>query len=139
MAEKILLVDDDCNILDGYRRSLSREFLIETAMGGEQALKFVAENGPYAVVISDMRMPGMDGIQLLSSIKAQSPDTIRIMLTGNADIDMAINAINEGSIFRFLHKPCSKEVMAKTLTAALVQYRLVIAEKQLLEQTLSGS
>jgi len=139
MAEKILLVDDDCNILDGYRRSLSREFLIETAMGGEQALKFVAENGPYAVVISDMRMPGMDGIQLLSSIKAQSPDTIRIMLTGNADIDMAINAINEGSIFRFLNKPCSKEVMAKTLTAALVQYRLVIAEKQLLEQTLSGS
>lgn len=139
MAEKILLVDDDCNILDGYRRSLSREFLIETAMGGEQALKFAAENGPYAVVVSDMRMPGMDGIQLLSSIKAQSPDTIRIMLTGNADIDMAINAINEGSIFRFLNKPCSKEVMAKTLTAALVQYRLVIAEKQLLEQTLSGS
>jgi len=139
MAEKILLVDDDCNILDGYRRSLSREFLIETAMGGEQALKFAAENGPYAVVISDMRMPGMDGIQLLSSIKAQSPDTIRVMLTGNADIDTAINAINEGSIFRFLNKPCSKEMMAKTLTAALVQYRLVTAEKQLLEQTLSSS
>ncbi len=139
MAEKILLVDDDCNILDGYRRSLGREFLMETAMGGEQALKLAAENGPYAVVVSDMRMPGMDGIQLLSSIKAQSPDTIRVMLTGNADMDTAINAINEGSIFRFLNKPCSKEVMAKTLTAALVQYRLVTAEKQLLEQTLSGS
>jgi FixJ family two-component response regulator len=139
MAEKILLVDDDNNILDGYRRSLSREFVMETAMGGEQALKLDADNGPYAVVVSDMRMPGMDGIQLLSKIKAQSPDTIRVMLTGNADTETAINAINEGSIFRFLNKPCSKEMMAKTLTAALVQYRLVTAEKQLLEQTLSGS
>jgi len=139
MAEKILLVDDDSNILDGYRRSLSREFLIETAMGGEQALKLVADNGPYAVVVSDMRMPGMDGIQLLSKIKAQSPDTIRVMLTGNAEIETAVNAINEGSIFRFLTKPCSKETMAKTLTAALVQYRLVTAERQLLEQTLSGT
>ena len=139
MAEKILLVDDDSNILDGYRRSLSREFLMETALGGELALKLVAENGPYAVVISDMRMPGMDGIQLLSKIKAQSPDTIRVMLTGNAEIETAINAINEGSIFRFLTKPCSKEMMAKTLTAALVQYRLVTAERQLLEQTLSGT
>ena len=138
MAEKILLVDDDNNILDGYRRSLSREFLMETALGGQQALD-LAENEPYAVVVSDMRMPGMDGIQLLSRIKTQSPDTIRVMLTGNADMETAINAINEGSIFRFLNKPCSKEMMAKTLTAALVQYRLVTAEKQLLEQTLSGS
>jgi len=139
MAEKILLVDDDSNILDGYRRSLSREFLMETALGGQPALAMAAENGPYAVVVSDMRMPGMDGIQLLSKIRALSPDTIRVMLTGNADMETAVNAINEGSIFRFLNKPCSKEAMAKTLTAALVQYRLVTAEKQLLEQTLSGS
>jgi CheY-like chemotaxis protein len=139
MAEKMLLVDDDANILDGYRRSLSREFLMETAQGGQQALKLMAENGPFAVVVSDMRMPEMDGIQLLSKIKAQSPDTIRVMLTGNADMETAVNAINEGSIFRFLTKPCSREMMAKTMTAALVQYRLVTAEKQLLEQTLSGS
>ncbi|HEX4785127.1 MAG TPA: HD domain-containing phosphohydrolase [Candidatus Sulfotelmatobacter sp.] len=138
-AEKILLVDDDSNILDGYRRSLSREFLLETAEGGQRALALAAESGPYAVVVSDMRMPGMDGIQLLSRIKAISPDTVRVMLTGNADLQTAINAINEGSIFRFLNKPCSKEAMGKTLTAALVQYRLVTAEKQLLEQTLSGS
>src|SRR6201993_244982 len=139
MAEKILLVDDDSNILDGYRRSLSKEFLMETALGGTEALALATDNGPYAVVISDMRMPGMDGIQLLSHIKAVSPDTIRVMLTGNADMETAINAINEGSIFRFLNKPCSKEVMARTITAALVQYRLVTAEKQLLEQTLIGS
>src|ERR1039457_2495393 len=139
LAEKILLVDDDPNILDGYRRSLSREFLMETAQGGEPALALAAKNGPYAVVVSDMRMPGMDGIQLLSRIKALSPDTIRVMLTGNADTETAINAINEGNIFRFLNKPCNKEGMAKTLTAALVQYRLVTAEKQLLKQFVSGS
>ena len=129
MAEKILLVDDDSNVLDGYRRSLGKEFQMETALGSKEALALATEKGPYAVVISDMRMPGMDGIQLLSHIKTIAPDTIRVMLTGNADMDTAINAINEGSIFRFLNKPCSKEVMARTITAALVQYRLVTAEK----------
>lgn len=139
MADKILLVDDDSNVLDGYRRSLSREFQIEIALGGQAAMQCASDSGPYAVVVSDMRMPGMDGLQLLTSVKSQWPDTVRIMLTGNADMATAINAINEGSIFRFLNKPCSKETMAKTLTAALLQYRLITAEKQLLEQTLSGS
>jgi len=139
MPEKILLVDDESLVLEGYRRTLSHEFTLDTAAGGQQALAMAAEKGPYAVVISDMRMPGMDGVQLLSRIKAISPDTVRVMLTGTTDRDTAINAINEGRIFRFLNKPCGKELLASTMTAALVQYRLVIAEKQLLEQTLSGS
>lgn len=139
MPEKILMVDDDSNILDGYRRSLSREFHIETALGGPQALQLFAAHGPYAVVICDMRMPGMDGIHLLAAIKTQWPDTIRIMLTGCDAIENAVSAINEGSIFRFLTKPCSKETMGQTMTAALLQYRLVTAERQLLEGTLSGT
>ncbi|HUO13543.1 MAG TPA: HD domain-containing phosphohydrolase [Verrucomicrobiae bacterium] len=139
MRERILLVDDDSNVLDGYRRSLSREFLLETAIGSDQALALIEKNGPYAVIVSDMRMPGMNGIQLLSAVKTTSPDTIRIILTGNADLETAIDAINEGSIFRLLIKPCNREVMAKTLTAALMQYRLITAEKELLELTLSGS
>lgn len=139
MTEKILLVDDDRNILDGYKRSLGREFVIETVLGGQDALSLVSESGPYAVVIADMQMPGMHGIELLVRVKSLSPDTVRVMLTGNADRDTAINAINEGSIFRFLSKPCSKEMMAKTLTAALVQYRMATAEKFLLEQTLNRS
>jgi DNA-binding NtrC family response regulator len=137
MSEKILLVDDDRYILDGYRRSLRSEFSMETAQSGQEALGLLEDKTAYAVVISDMRMPGMDGIELLKRVKKASPDTVRIMLTGNADVQTAIEAINEGSIFRFLIKPCSKETMARTITAALVQYRL-IAEKQLLEQTLSG-
>lgn len=139
MRERILFVDDDRNVLDGYRRSLSREFLIETAVGPEGAISLIEKGPPFAVVVSDMRMPGMNGIQLLSKVKASSPDTVRIILTGNADMQTAIDAINEGNIFRFLIKPCAHEAMAKTLTAALLQYRLVTAEKQLLEQTLSGS
>ena len=139
MRERILLVDDDSNVLDGYRRALSREFLLETAIGSDEALPLLEKNGPYAVIVSDMRMPGMNGIQLLSAVREMSSDTIRVILTGNADLQTAIDAINEGSIFRFLIKPCDREVMAKTLTSALMQYRLVTAEKELLEQTLSGS
>jgi response regulator RpfG family c-di-GMP phosphodiesterase len=139
MTEKILLVDDDLNILDGYQRSLHREFHLETASSGNQALQLIAHKGPYAVVVSDMRMPGMDGIQLLGKVKTQSPDTVRIMLTGTGDLETAIQAVNEGNIFRFLSKPCHKDVMSRTLTAALLQYRLVTAEKDLLERTLHGS
>jgi CheY-like chemotaxis protein len=93
-TEKILLVDDDPLILEGYRRSLGREFPMETALGGEDALKLALDTGPYAVVISDMKMPGMDGLQLLTRIKAVSPETTRIMLTGNTEMETAINAIN---------------------------------------------
>ncbi len=139
MSEKILLVDDEPAILQGYRRLLHRDFKIDIAVGGTEALAILAKDGPYAVVVSDMRMPGMNGIQLLSKIKAESPDTTRIMLTGNADIETAMTAINEGNIFRILVKPCPKELLAGTLTAGLEQHRLVTAEKELLEQTLSGS
>jgi CheY-like chemotaxis protein len=139
MSEKILLVDDEVAILEGYQRLMHRDFHTDIAVGGPGALIALENNGPYAVVVSDMRMPEMDGAQLLAKVKALSPDTIRVMLTGNADMQTAVSAVNEGSIFRFLTKPCTKETLAKTLTASLVQYRLVIAEKELLEQTLSGS
>src|ERR1700685_867651 len=102
MAEKILMVGDDSNVLEGQRRSLCREFPIVTALGGEQALKLVTDSGLHAVVVAHMRVPGVDGIQLLVRIKAVSPDTTRVTLTSNAAIGTAINAISEGSIFRFL-------------------------------------
>jgi response regulator RpfG family c-di-GMP phosphodiesterase len=139
MPEKILMVDDEAAVLQGYQRLLRTEFNIDTAVGGAGGLIALAKNGPYAVVVSDMRMPGMDGIQFLTQVKAEAPDTIRIMLTGNTDIATAMHAVNEGNIFRFLTKPCSKEVLARTLTAGLMQYRLITAEGELLEKTLRGS
>jgi response regulator RpfG family c-di-GMP phosphodiesterase len=139
MAEKILMVDDEPAVLQGYQRLLRNEFNIDTAVGGAGGLISIAENGPYAVVVSDMRMPEMDGVKFLSTVKVTAPDTVRIMLTGNTDVETAIQAVNEGNIFRFLTKPCSKEIFARTLTAGLMQYRLVTAEKELLEKTLHGS
>ncbi len=139
MNDCILLVDDDPLVLDGYRRCLGREFSIETATGPNEALLLLEQKQTVAVVVSDMHMPGMSGIELLSKVKTLSPDTVRIILTGNAELQTAIDAINEGNIFRFLVKPCSREAMGKSLTAGLLQYRLVTAEKELLAQTLSGS
>jgi response regulator RpfG family c-di-GMP phosphodiesterase len=139
MSEKVLCVDDDENILAGYQRNLRKRFALEAAVGGEDALQKVRTKGPYAVVVADMKMPGMNGIELLAQIREAAPDTIRIMLTGNADLPTAVDAINRGHIFRFLNKPCSPDMLALTIEAGLNQYRLVMAERELLEGTLSGS
>ena len=139
MSEKILFVDDEAAILQGYQRLLRVEFKITTAVGGKVGLLLLQQQGPFAVVVSDMRMPEMDGIQFLQKVKALAPDTIRIMLTGAGDLQTAINAVNEGNIFRFLTKPSTKEILVKTLTDGLEQYRLVCAEKELLEKTLRGT
>lgn len=139
MPEKILMVDDEDSVLVGYQRMFRNEFQIDTAPGGAAALTALAATGPYAIVVSDMRMPEMDGAKLLRKIKLLAPDTIRIMLTGDDDIHNAVSAVNEGSIFRFLTKPCNKDTLAKALTAGLIQYRLLMAEKDLLENTLQGS
>ncbi len=86
-----------------------------------------------------MRMPGMDGVQFLQEARRRAPDSVRIMLTGNADQQTATDAVNEGHIFRFLSKPCLPEELARALAAGLEQYRLITAEKELLEKTLSGT
>ncbi len=136
MNNNILFVDDEANILDGYKRHLRKQFRIETALGGEQGLAAVVNQGPYAVIISDLRMPGMDGIQFLSRVREISPDSVRMMLTGHADLENAMEAINKGNIFRFLTKPCMPAVLALVLEAGIEQYRLVMSEKELLEKTL---
>ena len=139
MSEKILCVDDEPNVLQALRRQLRRQFRIETVPGGAEGLEAIAADGPFAVIVSDMRMPGMDGVQFLSAVKERAPESVRVMLTGNADQQTAINAVNEGNIFRFLTKPCPPEVLAKTLATGVRQYQLVTAEKELLEKTLQGS
>ncbi|MFY9645762.1 MAG: HD domain-containing phosphohydrolase [Terriglobales bacterium] len=139
MPDKVLFVDDEPAVLDGYKRMLHREFEVSTAVGGEQALVTMREQGPFSVIISDMRMPGMNGAQFLAEVRHAAPDTIRMLLTGYTDLSAAVEAVNEGNIFRFLTKPCEKEVIAKAITTGFVQYRLVRAEKELLENTLMGS
>lgn len=139
MDERILCVDDDVNILEGYRRQLRKEFSPEIAVGPTEGLQVLTTQGPFSVVVSDLQMPEMNGIQFLSKVRELSPDTTRLLLTGKADLQSAIDAINQGQIFRFLTKPCSSDQLADALTAGVSQYRLVTAERELLEQTLSGS
>ncbi|TAL32360.1 MAG: response regulator [Spirochaetes bacterium] len=138
MEEKVLFVDDDANLLSSYQRSLRKEINIETALGGKAAIEAIKKLGPFAVIVSDFRMPEMDGIQFLALARGIAPRSVRIMLTGYADLQTAIDAVNQGNIFRLLTKPCPPETLALVLTAGIEQYRLVMAEKDILERTLSG-
>lgn len=137
-AESVLFVDDDPHILDAMRRQFRNSFRIATAAGPEQGLAAIADRGPFAVVVSDLRMPGMSGIQFLAAVRAQAPDTVRVMLTGQADMADAIAAVNQGAIFRFLLKPSSAIILGKVIESALEQHRLLVAERQLTRETLLG-
>ena len=139
MTKKILCVDDDANILAGFQRNLRKQFSLDIAVGPEEGLKAIDTNGPYAVVVADMQMPGMNGVQFLAKVEQSSPDTVRVMLTGNADQKTAMDAVNEGHVFRFLNKPCLPESLAVTLEAALGHHRLITAEREILERTLNGT
>lgn len=139
MSLKILCVDDDANVLAGYQRALRKQFRIDTALSGQAGLTLLDTQGPYAVVVADMNMPRMNGIQFLMEVRRRTPDTVRIMLTGNADQQTAIAAVNQGHVFQFLTKPCPPEALASALQQGLRQYQLVTAERELLEKTLNGS
>ena len=139
MSSKVLLVDDEVNVLQSIRRGLRGSFEVDLAEGGLAALQRLRNDGPYAVVVSDMQMPQVSGLQVLSEARKVSPDTVRIMLTGNADQQTASNAVNEGEIFRFLNKPCPTDVLSKTLNAAIRQYDRITTEKLILSRTLTGS
>jgi len=129
MKDKVLLVDDDPMVLAGLKRQLRNQFSIDTALSGEQALKQVQKNGPYAVIVSDFMMPGMNGVEFLSHVKKTNPDTVRMMLTGTADMPTAIRAVNEGSIFQFHPKPCPTDTLSTAIQSAIGKYRKVVANQ----------
>lgn len=140
MNKRILFIDDDSNLLSGIRRKLRNEdYDIVMAVEGEAGLEAIRHGPPVAVTVCDMRMPGMDGIEVLEKIAKLSPNTCRIMLTGNADQQTAIDAVNKSRIFRFLTKPCPDDELIMALDTGIRQYQLVTAEHELLQQTLAGS
>lgn len=136
---QILCVDDEPNVLEGLSMHLRRGYHVFTATSGRAALDILRDNPTIAVVLSDMRMPQMDGASFLAQARQLAPSAVRMLLTGQTEIESAISAINEGQIFRFLTKPCPPQALLRAVEGALEQHRLMTAERVLLEQTLHGS
>ena len=139
MLSRILFVDDDENILAGYKRNLRLKYFVRTVSDPAEALIVLSKEDSFDVVVSDFKMPGMDGITFLSKAKEIAPDSVRIILTGFADITNAISAVNEGNVFRFLTKPISHDALLKAIGAGIEQYRLINSERELLNKALKGS
>ncbi len=133
--ESVLFVDDEKHILSSLRR-LMRPLKLNTffAVGGEEGLKVLQEN-KIDLVVSDMRMPHMDGAEFLTRVKQQWPDTIRMLLTGYADIGSTVNALNNGGIYRYISKPWDDEELKQIIMDGLKLKRLEREQKQLLELT----
>lgn len=134
MSDKILFVDDEASVLEGYRRILRHDFSLSTVGSGEEGLAAIQATGPYSVVISDMRMPGMSGSDFLALVRRKAPDSVRMLLTGHADLDAAIDAVNRGNIYRFLTKPCEKPALVEAIRSGLEQYHSIAAEKELVKK-----
>ncbi|HLK41412.1 MAG TPA: HD domain-containing phosphohydrolase [Polyangiaceae bacterium] len=139
MRVPVLCVDDEPQVLEGISLNLRRRYDVTTATSGAAGLEALQKTPTIVVVLSDMRMPGMDGAAFLAQARQTAPDAVRMLLTGQADMASAIAAINEGQIFRFLTKPCPPDVLVAAFDAAVEQHRLVTSERVLLEQTLRGS
>jgi response regulator RpfG family c-di-GMP phosphodiesterase len=135
---RILCVDDEPRVLDSLVVTLRREFEVHVATSGEAALELLKSSGPFAVICSDMRMPAMNGAALLKIAMDSYPETTRVLLTGEPGRDAAVDAVNEGQIFRFLTKPCPPDRLKAALDAAVKHHELVSAERILLQQTLVG-
>jgi DNA-binding NtrC family response regulator len=119
MQDKILIVDDDDLVLACFERLLGRQFYIETAMGPHAALEAIQARGPYAVVLTDLRMPGMNGVQLLERAKELSPNIVGVLLSGNIEK----SEVESGAVYGVLDKPCSTKQLTDTLSDAIQQHR----------------
>jgi response regulator RpfG family c-di-GMP phosphodiesterase len=139
MAERVLFVDDEPNVLEAIQRTLRKHVDVQTAGSGAEGLALLDSAGPFALVVSDMRMPNMNGAQFLANVREREPDSVRMILSGQADLQATIAAVNEGHIYRFLNKPCPPDQLLAAIEDGIKQHRLLTAEKVLLEQTLSGS
>lgn len=129
--KKILFVDDNHRLLKLYQNAFRESFEIETVSRGELGLEAIRKNGTFAVILSDLCMPGMDGITFLAKTQEYDPNSMRIMITGHANMKVAIDAVNEGHIFSFLTKPCPFNTLLETLKIATEQYLHNLRERQL--------
>lgn len=137
--QRILLVDDEEALLNALRRRLTTKYDVSTATSGRHAISVLSESPPFPVVVTDMRMPIMNGVEFIANARPLAPDTVFVMLTGNQDQATAVAALNEGHVFRFLNKPCDIDSLMRTIEAAIRHYELTTAEKVLLHKTFVGA
>jgi C4-dicarboxylate-specific signal transduction histidine kinase len=133
---RVLFVDDEPDVLESLADVLYQDYEVLTAVGGAAALEILAEVR-VPVVVSDMRMPGMDGATFLGKVRERAPGAVRMLLTGHADLDATVRAVNDGGIFRFLTKPCPPAAMRKAVADALEQHRVLTADRELLAERVS--
>ncbi|HKT72195.1 MAG TPA: response regulator [Steroidobacteraceae bacterium] len=135
---RVVCVDDEARVVEGLVLHLRKDYEVHTALSGDEGLKLLRKTGGASVVISDMRMPGMDGATFLHHVHAFFPDATRILLTGEPGRDAAVNAVNKAGIFRFLIKPCPPDQLKAAVEAGVIQNRLIHAERSILKETLLG-
>jgi two-component system, NtrC family, sensor kinase len=135
---RLLCVDDEPNVLAGLKNVLRRHFDVTTATSGSEGLHKLVDEGPFTIVLSDFAMPAMNGAQFLAQVRHAAPDTVRLLLTGQATMDDTVAAVNDGNIFRFLKKPCAPPDLIRALEDAVEQARLVTADRLLIERKLEA-
>ncbi len=139
MNNKILCVDDEESILKGFQLNLRKDFDLHIASNGREGVEVFEREKGFALVLSDMRMPEMDGATMLGKIKEIDHEVVTVLLTGHTDFESAISAVNEGNVFRMLSKPCPPETLIKVLHDGLDQHHLITSKRMLLDQTLRGA
>lgn len=134
MQSRILVVDDEALLLNAMTRSLDLYYELEIAESGFQALELIAKSAPFDVILSDLRMPEMDGIEFLQLAIALSPDSVCMLLTGNQDLAAAQSAVRHGDIFRVMEKPCNKAELIRNIEEAIKLNHTARANRQIAEQ-----
>ena len=131
---KILCVDDEADSVALMERQLSQEFICTVATGASAALVAMLEQGPFAVVVTDYSMPDMDGAALLREVKERWPETIGVMITATNELDVAIAALHDGNVYRFIRKPWQAEDIIRPVREAAAFHQLLANERHLREQ-----
>ena len=136
---RVLCVDDDAFLLNILTRTIGVDYEVLTSSSGAEALQLIENSEPIQIVVSDHRMPGLSGAQFLQAVREKYPLIVRVLLTGETDLAEAVAAMNQAGLFRFLLKPGTRPVLLDTLRAAVAQYQLQVAERELLQKTLIGT